>query len=115
MPLWSLFASIGLGATGTLFVLWRKAILQGKLDFLQEHCQMLQGEIKLTREALAQSDERLSTELAKARVEIQTLQTQRKAALDALASANVPGALRGLLRASLGVTYPEPLDPFKAP
>ncbi len=113
--LWTLLA-MGGGIASTLFVLWRKAIVEKERDVLKKDLATRTDERDRSLDEMKRQGEVYTDQIARREGEIAVLKEQRNNALDALQHSSCPGSLRDSLRLSLGVpTKAAPADSKPSP
>jgi DNA-binding LacI/PurR family transcriptional regulator len=98
--------SLGVGSAGiisALFAFWRKAKIEKENQKLKDANEAKNLAIKGLFSDLEVVKADYKSDLKKFQDEIETLKSQRATALAAIDRCNAPGALRGVLRASLGI------------
>lgn len=96
--LYAFLGSTLLGALSTALLLWRKSVVEKKLVASQAS---EKAALDASQRALSELGTRTQTfedQLSRQREQVDTLRKQRDEAIDALAKANIPGAIGNLLR-----------------
>lgn len=95
-----LYALIGtglLGALSTMFLLWRKSVVEKKLAVSEAERKDAQDRANRAPSELVERQKAFDDQLARQREQIDTLRKQRDEAIDELSKGAVPGSIANIL------------------